>query len=192
MNAPKSIVLSIVGCGLVNLVTAAQDDLVHSPSGIKFPAQIEQRFTRGQVDSTKLSSKRISLDYLYADGMRVVLKVYPAPVDARGPTILEGGSRTGATPSFIKDFESLKAALTGGDTTFQVVSENRFQAAPQKKGPIGMKATLRGKKINHDLLLCERNGFCVSFTISYPPAQWIKYSRTYTDVAHFILWPTVK
>ncbi len=189
MNLPGRFVLRT---GLALCTMAAMGaDITHIPSGIRFPEQIEQHFTRGHIDPAELSSQSITLNYLYADGTRVVVKVYPAPADAKGPTILDGGSKTGATPSFMKEFASLKTILTGGDTSFHVVSENRFQAAPHKKGPIGMTATLHSKQINHDVLLCERNGFFVSFTVTYPASRWITYSTTYTDVAHFLGWPLV-
>jgi len=85
----------------------------------------------------------------------------------------------------------LKAKFTDPDDSARVVSQTRFHAALHKKGPVGMKATIQAKE-NHDILLCERNGYFVSFTLTYPKSQWLRYGLTYTDVAHFLGWPPLK
>jgi hypothetical protein len=89
----------------------------------------------------------------------------------------------------------IRSRLAGFDrslTGLHLVSFSRFHAAPQQRGPVGMKVTFKGSKQLYDLCLCERNGFFVSFTLSYPADAWMKYGMTYTDVAHFIGWPKLK
>lgn len=138
-----------------------------------------------------MTEKSITVEYFYGDGTRVIVRAYPAPADARGPKTLESDSRNDATLSFMREFESLKAKFTADDDSARVVSQTRFHAALHKKGPVGMKATIQAKE-NHDVLLCERNGYFVSFIVTYPKTQWMKYGLTYTDVAHFLAWPPLK
>ena len=73
-------------------------DLVHQPSGITFPQTIEQ-FTLGPIDEGIGLAKEIEFYYLYPDGQRVIVKVYPAPKGAHGPTEQRGGSSSDASPS---------------------------------------------------------------------------------------------
>lgn len=70
-----------------------------------------------------------------------------------------------------------------------MVSKSRFQAAPHKQGPIGLKATVKSSAANHEVLLVQRNGYFVSFTMDYAEADWLRYARTYPDIAHFLHWP---
>jgi hypothetical protein len=142
-----------------------------------------------------MTNSSVKVEYLYNDGTRVIVRVRPAPADAKGPRLLDGDSRSDATPSFIREFESLKAKVTDEDDSARVVSQQRFHAAIHKKGllkgPVGMKATIVAKE-NHDILFCERNGYFVAFTVSYPKSEWMKYGLTYTDVGHFLGWPPLK
>ncbi|MEI6390736.1 MAG: hypothetical protein WCT12_06485 [Verrucomicrobiota bacterium] len=191
MSTSKAGILGVALFGLFNLALAGQGDLLHASSGITFPLKIEQRFARGYLDPSVMSEKSVKVEYLYGDGTRVIVRVRPAPADAKGPRVLQGDSHSDATPSFMKEFESLKAKFTDPDDSARVVSQTRFHAALHKKGPVGMKATIQAKE-NHDILLCERNGYFVSFTLTYPKSQWLKYGLTYTDVAHFLGWPPLK
>ena len=190
-NTCKPLILGAALLGLFNLALAGQGDLIHARSGMTFPPKIEQRFTRGYVDPSVMAEKTVKVDYLYGDGTRVVVNVYPAPADAKGPKVLDGETQSDATPSFMKEFEVLKAKLTAPNAKGNVVSQGWFRTAPQQKGPVGMKATIQAKG-NHEVLLCERNGYFVSFTVKYPEAEWLSYGLTYTDVAHFIGWPPLK
>ncbi len=176
---------------LLPVACVAQDKVTHPASGITFPARIEQRFTRGYVDQSTLSGNKVRVVYSYWGGVEVIVNVYPAPSGAKGPTVLDGGPSTEATPAFLKEFEKVKNDIVDGDESAKVVSMSRFHAAIHKKGPIGMKATLQTKsnKQNHDVLLCERNGYFVSFGVSYPSSQYLTYGLTYTDVGHFLGWP---
>src|ERR1035437_108751 len=83
-------------------------DLVHNPSGITFPANIEHRFTLGPVEDGAANTKKLTVYYLYNDGRRVIVNVHPAPKEAHGPTLLDGDSKSDATPAFMKEFENLK------------------------------------------------------------------------------------
>jgi len=184
-------------CGMLLLISPlmliAQSSITHPASGISFPAKIEQRFTRGYIDQSQLSGKKLRVAYSYYDGIQVTVNVYPAPAGAKGPSAVDGGPSTDASPAFLKEFQKVKNdAVNGGDSA-DVVSQSRFHAALHKNGPIGMKATLQTKKNkeNHDVLLCERNGYFVSFSVSYPSAAWLQYGLTYTDVGHFIGWPAL-
>jgi hypothetical protein len=184
-------------CGMLLLISRlmliAQSSITHPASGIGFPAKIEQRFTRGYIDQSQLSGRKIRVAYSYYDGIQVTVNVYPAPTGAKGPSVVDGGPSSDASPAFLKEFQKVKNdAVNGGDSA-DVVSQSRFQAAVHMNGPIGMKATLQTKKNkeNHDVLLCERNGYFVSFSVNYPSAAWLQYGLTYTDVGHFIGWPAV-
>jgi hypothetical protein len=191
INACKPVILSAALLGLFNAALAGQGELVHTPSGMTFPPKIEQRFTRGYVDPSVMNEKSVKVEYLYGDGTRVIVIVRHAPADAKGSTFLDADSRSDASPSFMKEFEAMKTKFTAYDDSTRVVSQQRFHAALHKKGPVGMEATIQAKD-NHDIFLCERNGYFVSFTVTYPKTQWMKYGLTYTDVAHFLGWPPLK
>lgn len=163
-------------------------DLVHNPSGITFPAIIE-RFTLGPVDESAADAKKLDFYYLYPDGQRVIVKVYPAPKDAHGPTQLNGDSKSDASPAFMRQFEAIKNKVLKPDNSVAVRAQMRFRAAPQLGGVLGMKVTLAGAKMFTDLSLFERNGYFVSISVTYPSDKWLAYGLTYTDVAHFIKWP---
>ena len=99
------IVLFLMGCA--GLKSGAQTkDFLHIPSGMAFPAHQEQ-FKLGPVDDGAATSNNLSLYYLFPDGHRVLVKVYPAPADAHGPTTLHGDSKSDATPAFLKEFEHI-------------------------------------------------------------------------------------
>ena len=116
----------------------------------------------------------------------------PAPADAKGPRTLDGGARTDPSAAFMKEFDHAKTSLIAEDNTARVVDQMRFHAALHKRGPIGMKATLTGKTMNQGLLLCERNGYFVRFTVTYAKDRYLQIGMTYTDLANFILWPDLK
>jgi hypothetical protein len=166
-------------------------DLVHLPSGIVFPQRIEQ-FTLGPVDEDAAKSKNIDFYYLYPDGQRVIVKVYPAPKDAHGPTQQTGGSSSDASPSLMKEFESIKNRVLKTDDSIAVRAQMRFRAAPQQGGIYGMKVTLAGTKTYTDISLYERNGYFASYSVAYPSDKWMAYGMTYTDIAHFTKWPKAK
>ena len=178
--------IGIVGSSL------AAADFHHKPSGIIFPATIEGRFVLGPVDDEAAEAQRTDFYYLYPDGQRVIVKVYPAPKSAHGPTQLSGDSSSDASPAFMKEFEAIKNRVLKTDDSIAVRAQMRFRAAPQQGGILGMKVTLAGPKIYTDISLYERNGFIVSFSVSYPADQWMAYGMTYTDIAHFTKWPKTK
>jgi hypothetical protein len=163
-------------------------DLVHLPSGIIFPQKIEQ-FNLGPVDEDAAKSKNLDFYYLYPDGQRVIVKVYPAPKDAYGPTQLTNNSSSDASPSFMKEFESIKNRVLKTDDSIAVHAQMRFRAAPQQGGVYGMKVTLAGTTTYTDISLYERNGYFVSYSVAYPSDKWMAYGMTYTDIAHFTKWP---
>lgn len=163
-------------------------DLVNIPSGITFPERIEQ-FTLGPIDEGSDKAKNLSFYYLYPDGQRVIVKVYPAPKDAHGPTLLNGGPSSDPSPSFMKEFEVIKNRVLSKDDSIAVHAQMRFVAAPQQGGVYGMKVTLAGAKEYTDISLYERNGYFVCYSVAYPSDKWMAYGMTYTDVAHFTKWP---
>jgi hypothetical protein len=164
-------------------------DMIHNLSGITFPANIEHRFTLGPVEDGASNAKKLTFYYLYNDGRRVIVNVYPAPKDAHGPTLLDGDSKSDASPAFMKEFENVKNKYLKKDDSLAIRAQMRFKAAPQQGGVLGMKVTLAGTTTFTDLALFERNGYFVSLSVSYPPDAWLSYGMTYTDVAHFIKWP---
>jgi len=180
--------LAICICAF-NVSFGGQGDLVHVPSGITFPAKIESRFTLGPIDDGAATAQKANFYYLYPDGRRVIVNVYPAPADAHGPTKLDGDSKSDATPSFIKEFEALKNEVLKKDDSIAINGQMRFRAAPQRGGILGMKVTLRGTSTITDLALFERNGYFVKISVTYPADGYLSYGMTYTDVAHFIKWP---
>jgi len=173
----------------VNACLGTQNDFMHVPSGITFPANIEGRFRLGPIDHAASTSNNVSFYYLYPDGRRVIVKLYPAPKDAHGPTLQDGDFRSDASPAFMKEFENIKDKILATDDSMAVKAQMRFRAAPQRGGVYGMKVTLAGVKLITDFSLYERNGYFVSFSVAYPSDQWMSYGLTYTDVAHFTQWP---
>jgi hypothetical protein len=186
----KRMAVSMVVTLITNFSILAAD-LVHNPSGITFPANIEHRFTLGPVEDGAADAKKLNFYYLYPDGRRVIVNVYPAPKEARGPTLLEGDSKSEATPAFMQEFENLKNKYLKKDDSLAIRAQMRFRAAPQQGGVLGMKVTLAGTTTFTDLALFERNGYFVSLAVSYPADAWLSYGMTYTDVAHFIKWPKI-
>ena len=148
-----------------------------------------ERFTLGPIDDGATDAKSVDFYYLYPDGQRVIVKVFPGPKDAHGPTLLDGDSKSDASPAFMKAFEKIKNKVLKTDDSIAVHAQMRFLAAPQLGGVLGMKVTLAGAKMNTDLSLFERNGYFVSISVTYPADQWMAYGLTYTDVAHFTKWP---
>jgi hypothetical protein len=154
----------------------------HAASGIGFPMEIESRFTRTRIET---NGNVLKVIYRFPTGHPVTVTVWPAPPTACGPTQRDGDRTSAATPAFQQAFEQLKSI----DRSGRVVSESRFQVALHKQGPIGLKATVKGHAANHEVLLVERNGYFVSFTMDYAEADWLRYTRTYPDVANFLHWP---
>ncbi|NBV21442.1 MAG: hypothetical protein EBS05_05900 [Proteobacteria bacterium] len=176
----------------MTMVAAEPTVFVHEPSGIQFPQRIEQRLERSAIRKSAKQPKKVEVDYAYRDGsgVSVMVSVYPAPADAKGPQLLDGDARSDATAAFMKEFEHAKTLLAGDDAKAHFLDQMRFHAAIQQKGPLGMKATLVGQSTIKSILLCERNGYFVKFTTTaYPRDQQLKYGLTYHDVAAFIIWP---
>ena len=167
-------------------------DLVHVPSGITFPANIDGRFTLGPIDEGAATAKKVNFYYLFPDGHRVIINVYPSPAGTHGPTKLDGDSKSDPSASFIKEFEALKNAVLKKDDSLAITGQTRFLAAPQRGGVLGMKVSLRGTSTTTDLLLFERSGYFVKISATSPSEGNLYYGLTYTDVAHFIKWPPVK
>lgn len=163
--------------------------LTNKPSGIVFPEKIESRFTLGPVEEGASDAKKLEIYYLYSSGQRVIVKVYPAPKEAKGPTKLDGDSSSDASPEFMKEFERVKNKVLKTDDSIAVNAQMRFRAAPQQGGVLGMKVTLRGAQTFTDIALFERNGYFVCISVAYPKEAYMSYGLTYTDVAHFIKWP---
>ena len=163
---------------------------VHQASGIKFPANIEGKLLRQEL---KESGKTCSTAYATKAGHEISVRVYPAKGGSHGPSKLDGDERSGASPAFTEELDRLLSLHGEGLKDATVVSRMRFQALA-KNGPVGMKATVRGKADgkteNRELLLFERNGWFVSITTRYPAEDWLKTGQTYTDVAHFLGWPS--
>lgn len=168
---------------------AQAGDFVHVPSGITFPGKTERRFTLGPIEDGAATKETVSFYYLFPDGHRVIVKVHPAPKDARGPTKLDGDSRSDASPAFMKEFEALKNEVLKKSDSIAITGQMRFQAAPQRGGVLGMKVKLVGPVEITDMLLFERNGYFVKISATSPKEDNIYYGLTYTDVAHFINWP---
>lgn len=172
---------------------AASSTLLHEASGLRFPESIEGRWRR---ESPAVSGKTAKAEYATSNGWRVRVEVRPAPKDARGPSLLDGDARSDASPEFRRALEADVKAMGKGMENPNTASSQRFKAAPQQQGPIGMKVTVnggfQGQPFNRELLLFERNGILVSFAAEYPQRQWSGVGLSYTDVAHFVGWPSSK
>ena len=171
------------------LTGAAAAEVVHTASGLGFPANIEGRFTRGEIEE---DGKRCSVTYAGKGGSAVNVGVHPAQKGATGPTRLDGDEHSAASAAFTAEVNKRVGLLAEGLKEATVVSQLRFQARPSN-GPIGIKTTVRGKlegkTTNREFLLFERNGFFVCVTTSYASEDWLKVGLIYTDVAHFLGWP---
>lgn len=163
---------------------------VHQASGIRLPANIEGRFQRQPL---KEAGESCTTAYATRTGHEVQVHIYRAKPAASGPGKLDGDEWSDASPVFKEELDRLIREQSEGLRDAALASRMRVQALA-KNGPIGMKATVRGKvdgKIeNRELLLFERNGFFVTITARYPPEEWLKTGQTYTDIAHFIGWPS--
>mgnify|MGYP006272084105 CR=1 FL=1 len=99
-------------------------------------------------------------------------------------------------PAFERELERSRTELLNGTTGLRQVSQMRFHAALHRRGPIGIKEThvakVNGREVYHALLLCERNGYFIRFTVTYPKELQQQIGLTYTDVAHFVGWPSSK
>lgn len=162
---------------------------VHQASGIKFPANIEGRFQR---QALKEAGESCATTYATRTGHEVQVGIYRAKPGASGPSKLDGDERSDASPAFKDELDRLLREQGEGLKDATVVSRMRFQVLV-KNGPVGMKATVRGKADgkaqNRELLLFERVGFFVTITTRYPAEDWLKAGQIYTDVAHFLGWP---
>lgn len=162
---------------------------VHQASGIRLPSNIEGRL---QCQALKESGESCATAYATRTGHEVQVRIYRAKPAASGPSKLDGDGRSDASPAFKDELQRSLREQSEGLKYATVPSQMRFQALA-KNGPVGMKATVRGKvegKLqNRELLLFERNGFFVTVTTRYPAEDWLKTGQTYTDVAHFLGWP---
>ena len=172
------------------IVCAAPAGLTHEASGLRFPDSIEGKWQRY---SQSLSGRTATVEYRSRNGWQVNVTVKPAPDGAHGPSKLDGDASSDATPAFRRELEANVQALSNGLTNSKTVSSQRFRAAPQQKGVIGMKVVVNGRlndqPTSREVLLLERNGFFVAFTVEYPEKQWSGAGLAYTDVAHFVGWP---
>lgn len=173
-----------------SLVSGAPAGLTHEASGLRFPDSVEGKWQR---HSQSLAGKTAAVEYRSRVGWQVNITVKPATNGAHGPTKLDGNSSSEATPAFRQELESSVQTLSNGLTNSKTVSSQRFRVAPQQKGVIGMKVVVNGRlndqPTNREVLLLERNGFFVAFTVEYPEKQWSGAGVAYTDVAHFVGWP---
>jgi hypothetical protein len=173
------------------VVCAAPAAWVHEASGLRFPDSIEGKWQRKQQTS---SGKTAAVEYQSRAGWRVNILVKPAPSDAHGPTKQDGGPSSDASASFHKELDAQARALSEGFKTSAVASSMRFKIAPQQSGPIGMKVVVTGQLNNvatcREVLLAERNGSFVTLTVEYPLHQSSGAGLAYTDVAHFVTWPS--
>lgn len=162
---------------------------VHQASGIRLPSNIEGRFQR---QALKEAGESCATAYATRTGHEVQVHIYRAKPAASGPSKLDGDERSDASPAFKKEFDRLIHEQSEGIKDAALASRMRVQALA-KNGPVGMKATVRGKvegKVqNRELLLFERNGWFITITTRYPAEDWLKTGQTYTDVAHFLGWP---
>ena len=173
------------------LVCAAPAAWVHEASGLRFPDSIEGKWQRKQQTS---SGKTAAVEYQSRAGWRVNILVKPAPSDAHGPTKQDGGPSSDASASFREELDAQVRALSEGLKASAVASSMRFKIAPQQSGPIGMKVVVTGQLNNvatcREVLMAERNGSFVTFTVEYPLHQSSGAGLAYTDVAHFLQWPS--
>lgn len=162
---------------------------VHQASGIRLPANIEGRFQRQALKET---GESCTTAYATRTGHEVQVRIYRAKQGASGPSKLDGDGRSDASPVFKDELDRLLREQGEGLKDAALASRMRFQALA-KNGPVGMKATVRGKvegkAENRELLLFERNGWFIAITTRYPAEDWLKTGQTYTDVAHFLGWP---
>ena len=174
-----------------SVVWSAPAGLTHEASGLRFPDSIEGKWQR---QAQSLSGKSAAVEYRSRNGWQVNITVKPAASGAHGPSKLDGDASSDATPAFRQELESSVQTLSNGLTNSKTVSSQRFRVAPQQKGVIGMKVVLNGRlndqPTNREVLLLERNGFFVAFTVEYPEKQWSGAGLAYTDVAHFVGWPS--
>ena len=172
------------------MVCAAPAAWVHEASGLRFADSIEGKWQRKQQTS---SGKTAAVEYQSRAGWRVSILVKPAPGDAHGPTKQDGGPSSDASASFREELAAQVRALSEGLKASAVVSSMRFKIAPQQSGPIGMKIVVTGQLNNvatcREVLMAERNGCFVTFTVEYPQQQSSGAGLAYTDVAHFLGWP---
>ena len=191
MGSPSSWTIPLLAaCATAVLCFSGEAaESVHQASGIRLPSNIEGRFQR---QALKEAGESCTTAYATRTGHEVQVHIYRAKPGASGPSKLDGDERSDASPAFKDELESLLREQSEGIKDATVVSRMRFQALA-KNGPIGMKATVRGKvegkTENRELLLFERNGWFVAITTRYPAEDWLKTGQTYTDVAHFIGWP---
>ena len=173
-----------------SLVSGAPAAWTHEASGLRFPDSIEGKWQR---HSQSLAGKTAAVEYRSRAGWQVNITVKPAAEGARGPSKLDGDSSSDATPVFRQELEASVQNLSNGLANARTVSSQRFRVAPQQKGVIGMKVVVNGRlndqPTSREVLLLERNGYFVAFTVEYPEKQWSGAGQTYTDVAHFIGWP---
>lgn len=181
--------LAVLAGGLT--VYGAPAGLTHEASGLRFPDSIEGKWQR---HSQSLSGKNATVEYRSRAGWQVNITVKPAAEGARGPSKLDGDSSSDATPVFRQELEASVQNLSNGLANARTVSSQRFRVAPQQKGLVGMKVVVNGRlndqPTNREVLLLERNGFFVAFTVEYPEKQWSGAGLAYTDVAHFVGWPS--
>jgi|GEM_PF-2189076 len=172
------------------MVCAAPAGWVHEASGLRFPDSIEGKWQRKEQTT---SVKTAALEYQSRTGWRVDVSVKPAPTDAHGPTKQDGDSSSDATASFRKELDAQVQLLGEGLKAAKVVSSMRFKIAPQQSGPIGMKVVVTGQFNNvamcREVLLAERSGWFVTFSVEYPQRQSSGAGLAYTDVAHLVGWP---
>ena len=169
------------------MVCAAPAAWAHEASGLRFPDSIEGKWQRKQQTS---SGKTAAVEYQSRAGWRVNILVKPASSDTHGPTKQDGGPSSAASASFRMELDAQVRALGEGFKAAAVVSSMRFKIAPQQSGPIGMKIVVTGQLNNvatcREVLLAERNGCFVTFTVEYPQQQSSGAGLAYTDVAHFL------
>lgn len=172
------------------LVYGAPASLLHEASGMRFPDTIEGKWQRA---SQSLAGKTASVEYRSRNGWQVNILVKPAGEGAHGPSKQDGDASSDATPAFRQELEARITMMSKGLVNPKLVSSQRFRVAPQQKGPLGIKAVLKGtlndQPANREVLLLERNGFFVAFTVEYPEKQWL--GMAYMDIAHFVGWPPI-
>ena len=174
-----------------SLVSGAPAAWTHEASGLRFPDSIEGKWQRY---SQSLSGKTATVEYRSRNGWLVNITVKPATNGAHGPSKLDGDSSSDATTAFRQELESSVQTLRNGLANPRTVSSQRFRVAPQQKGVIGIKVVVNGRlndqPTSREVLLVERNGYFVAFTVEYPEKQWSGAGLAYTDVAHFVGWPS--
>ena len=164
---------------------------VHQASGFRLPANIEGRFQRQALKET---GESCTTAYATRAGQAIQVRIYRAKPGASGPSQRDGDERSDASPVFMEEFARLIREHGEDFKDAALASRMRFQSLA-KNGPVGIKATVRGKvegkAENRELLLFERNGWFIAITTRYPAEDWLKTGQTYTDVAHFLGWPAI-